>query len=136
MNQLGNEFVNPIAPRMNKIRAIAVTATSARHDMAVSTEVWTDVIAGRSLIMTADGGDVYFFFHNADAGTVDEANTTQGNANQCEVIHASMSRKVRPPFVPDGAGATVGLCQWLVVKGSVACTLRISVDSEDPANKY
>lgn len=136
MSQSELEASNPIVAQMSKIRAVAVTAASARHNMALSTEVWTDVIAGRRLRLTADGGDVYFFFNNADAGTVDEAMTTQGNANQADVIFASSSVIVRPHFVKIGAGATAGLAAWLVVKGSVPCTLRISVVSEDPTARY
>jgi len=136
MSQSELEASNPIAAQMSKVRAVAVTAASARHNMALSTEVWTDVIAGRRLRLTADGGDVYFFFNNADAGTVDEAMTTQGNANQCDVIFASSSIVVRPPFVKIGGANVAGVCAWLVVKGSVACTLRISVASEDPGARY
>ena len=137
MSQLDLEAVNPIAPLMGKIRAIAVTTSSARHNLAALAEFGTggDDMA-RVFRLEADGADVYFFFNNADAGTVDQTNTTAGNANQCAVIPMGQFRDVRMPWVKAGAGATTGIATWLVVKGSAACTLRITLSSEDPTKRY
>jgi len=137
MSQLDLEAVNPIAPLMGKIRAIAVTTSSARHNLAALAEFGTggDDMA-RVFRLRANGADVYYFFNNADAGTVDEANTTAGNANQCDVIPNGTFIDVRLPWVKIGGGATAGLATWLLVKGSAACVLRVTLSSEDPSKRY
>ncbi len=137
MSQLDLEAVNPIAARMGKIRAIAVTTTSARHNLAALAEFGTggDDMA-RVFRLRADGGDVYYFFNNADAGTVDQEEVAAGDADQCDVIPSGTFIDVRMPWVKIGGGATAGLATWLVVKGSVVCTLRISISSEEPGKRY
>ena len=134
MSQLDLEAVNPIAAQLGKIRAVAVTTTSTRHNLAVTgTEVWADVILGRMLRMYADGNDVYYAFNSADAGTVDETNTTAANATQCACIPAGDFRDVRPPYIKG-----TGLCSWLIVKvaaSTAAAVLRLEISSEDPVTK-
>lgn len=133
MSQLDLEAVNPIAAQLGKIRAIPVTTSSVIFDLSASTEVWTDVQGGRMLRLRADGNDVYYAFNFTNTGTIDETNTTQGNATQCAVIPAGDYEDVRVPRVEGPAG---GLCQYLLVKGAAACTLRLSVTSADPSRQY
>ena len=129
MSGIFEESVDPKGARLGNIRAIAVTTSSAITDLSASTEIWNDILAGRMIRMRADGGDVYYAFNTANSGTVDQTNTTPGNATQCDIIPAGQFIDVRPPYAANALG------QWLILKGSVACTLRISVCSESPHNK-
>lgn len=130
MSQLDLEAVNPIGPMLGKIRAVAVTTSSARHDLAALAEFGTGNELSRVLRLEANGGDVYYAFNTSDAGTVDEANTTAGNATQCAVIPDGQFRDIRVPYVRG-----TGLASWLLVKGSAACVLRVSLSSENPITR-
>jgi hypothetical protein len=131
MSQLDLEAVNPIGPLLGQIRAIAVTTSSARFDLSALAEFGTggDEMA-RVFRFTANGGDVYIAFNTSNAGSIDETNTTAGNATQCDVIPDGQFRDFRMPYVNG-----TGLATWLLVKGSVACKLRISKSSEDPIQR-
>jgi hypothetical protein len=135
MSQLDLEAVNPIAPLLGKIRAFAVTTSSARFDISACTEFSSDDLA-RVFRFEANGGDVYWAINNSNAGTVDETNTTASNATQCAVIPNGTFKDVRLPWVKIGGSATAGLATWLIIKGSAACTLRVSLSSENTSQRY
>jgi hypothetical protein len=136
MSQLDLEAVNPIAPLLGKIRAIAVTTSSARFDIAAMTEFGSggDDLA-RVFRFEATGGDVYIAFNTSNAGSIDETNTTASNATQCAVVRDGTFKDYRLPYVRLGGGVPAGLATWILVKGSVACTLRVSLSSEDPVQR-
>lgn len=131
MSAVEYEAYAPIGAGGTRIRAIAVTTSSANQDLAATpTEIATHVAAGRMLRLRADGGDVYYCFYKDGSLTIDQTNTTQGNSAQCDLIPAGQFVDVRPPYVQP-AGGLGQLWSFLYYKGSVACTLRISIASED-----
>jgi hypothetical protein len=130
MSQLDLEAVNPIGPLLGDIRAIAVTTSSARYDLSALAEFGLGEDLARVLRFEADGGNVYMAFTTANSGSISESVTTAGDAQQCAVIQAGTFKDYRLPYVRG-----VGLATWILVKGSPACTLRISISSEDPAQR-
>lgn len=126
MSTLEMESLTPIGAQLGKVRAISVTTSSARHNLAALTELSAAVDRGAILRLRADGDDVYYAFNTADSGSIDETNTTASNATQCDMIPAGDFIDVRCPRIADT------LATWLLVKGPTACRLRISISSENP----
>lgn len=123
-----HQAANIIAPLINVAAAGAVTARNRCAAIAIAgasgtfdltTYLQPGVLNGHYLTAQADGGDVFLFFNNVNAGTVDETVTTAGGVTACWKI-------------PNGTVQHFCIPQdytWLVAKGSVACKLRIYVSS-------
>jgi hypothetical protein len=112
MRANAEEAANILSPHIGKIAAIAVATSSARTDLAAAAQLGAEHGNGY-LTFVADGGKVWFFLNNADAGTADEAAVT-GND--------------RTFVIPDGGRMDFKLRNgytWLVHKGSAACVLRV-----------
>lgn len=118
------EAAHCIAPLINsaghnRIGVVAIGTGSAVFDLST---YLTAISRGHYLTLQADGGDVYFAMNNVNGGTVDESNTTAGNATVCWKI-------------PNGTVQHYQLVEdftFLVAKGSVACKLRLHVSSLSP----
>lgn len=109
------EGANVLSPNINKIAVLSVTTGSTRADLAAAGQLNGEESKG-FITLKADGGKVWFFFNNADAGTADEAETGAGTpANRTFMIADGESFRCR---LRDGA-------TWIVMKGSVACKLRV-----------
>lgn len=112
-----------ITPLLNtatnrRIANIAVTTSSARHDLALRLTKCTE---GHYYTFKALGGTVYLAFNNADAGTVDETAATAG-VTECFAL-------------TDGETTDWEFTDnytWLIVKGSAAANLRIALSSKNP----
>lgn len=128
-----------VAPIINttgagaKVRQVVVdvTGTSARVNLAGSSYFSTALNAdgpldGQLFDFTADGGNVYFFFNNSDAGTADPAATTNG-ATVCGGVLFDGTTKAY--VIPNSY-------TWLVVIGSGACKLRIALSSSSPNQTF
>lgn len=119
MNQEEFEYMVSIAPLLNtsarlRIARIAVTTSSARHDLSLRITGWNQ----GWLTFRAVGGDVSLAFNNADAGTVDRTTTSSG-ATECVTI-------------PDGDTVEwkmVDDFKWLIVQGSASCVLEVAKSS-------
>lgn len=117
------EATHRIAPLLNTATmlrgaAISVTTSSARHDLTLRL---TKVLDGHYYSFRAEGGTVYLAFNNADSGAVDETAVAAG-VTECYSI-------------PDGSEEDWQIpanYTWLIVKGSVACKLRIALSSKNP----
>lgn len=97
--------------RKENIVVLAVTTSSVSTDMAVTAQMGTDADS-YYWSFQADGGDVYIAFAEATGETVDETATT-GNT-RC----AKINNGERVDWL-------LGKEKFIVVKGSVACNLRI-----------
>ena len=128
------EELTPIAARLGKIRALPVTTSSVPFDLTTSTEIIADVNDGRFIRMQADGCDVYYAFSDV-TGAIDKTITAQANTLQCDVIPSGQYRDVRIPYKPTQGGAMGVLCSWLMLQGSAAGFLRISLSSESPRQR-
>lgn len=129
-----SEELTPIGARISKVRVIPVTTSSVAFDLTSSTEIIGDINDGRFVRLQADpAGDVYYAFDTA-TGTIDKTNSAQGNAAQCDVIPAGQYRDLKIPYKPNLPGVN-GLCSWLMVQGSAAGFLRISLSSESPRQR-
>ena len=105
---------------------IACTNTSAAIDLSGAnyTGLASALAAGRMVTLKADGGKVWYRWAAA-TGTVDETTTAASTpANQGVSIADGERVDERPP---------AGCSGWLIVKSSVACTLRVYVSSVNPA---
>lgn len=125
--------VAPIINTSGKVRqvVIAVTGTSARVNLAGSSYFSTALAAdgpldGQVFDFTADGGNVYFFFNNSDAGTADN-NATGNGVTVCGGV--LFDGVTKPFIIPNGY-------TWLVVIGSGACNLRIALSSTSPSQTF
>ncbi len=122
--------VPPIINTTTKVRqqVVAITTSSARTNLAaLMTGLAGDgALDGQYLDFTADGGNVYLFFNNADAGTIDETATGAGVTVAGGVI---FNGQTKPYIVPNGY-------TWIVAKGSAACNLRIAVSSQPPTRRF
>ncbi len=123
MNQNEFEAMECITPLLNttakeRIANVAVTTSSARHDM---TARLSNLTAGHYYDFTADGGDVGVAFNNANAGAVDRTTTTSG-VTECAVIPNGQTRCWK--FVDDYT--------WMIVQGSTTCILRVALSSRAP----
>lgn len=138
------EAMTPIGALLKGTRAIAVTTASQNFDLSAISEFKGAAAApipaydemASIFRLRADGGDVYYAFYFDNSGTIDDTNTTQGNATQCDVIPAGQFIDVRIPWTrrltTDGNGK---LCSFLYFKTKTGtATLRVSVCSE-PQNK-
>lgn len=140
-----NEAFSPRGARLSKIEAIAVTPTSAIIDLSTRTNIYAELLAGRLMLADADGADIYYAFNSENAGTINEANTTAGNATQCARIPAGALVPMRPYYhtlakknASGGAITVEGACRYLLVKtatGGVNATLRLSICSEQPSDE-
>lgn len=129
------EEFTPIAARQGKIRVIPVTTSSVAFDLTASTEIIGDLNDGRYVRLQAEpSSDVYYAFANV-TGTIDRTNSTQGSTLQCDCIPAGQYRDVKLPFVPNQPGVN-SLCFFLMVQGSAAGFLRISLSSESYKQRY
>lgn len=137
-----NEAFSPRGARLGKIEAIAVTTSSAIIDLSARTNIWADLQAGRLLLADADGADVYYAFNSENSGTIDQTNTTAGNQTQCARIPAGALVPLRPYYhtlakknASLGAITVEGICRYLLVRAPIACTLRLSICSEQPSDE-
>lgn len=111
------------APHMGSVSVTAISAVSARVNLAAAAELGTKVEAGRYICIVSDGADIYYFFNNADAGTADRTATGAGTvANRTFYAPAGVEKShvLR-------AGYT-----WLVVQGSGAGYVRAYISSVPP----
>ncbi len=136
MSQIELEALKPVGPVIGKIRAIAVTSTQGNTDLTSISEFGTGTDAARIFRLRADGNNIYFGFSNSSGATIDDTNTTQANATQCDVIPAGQFVDVCLPYKYNGTSA-VCLYSFLYYKTAtgLTATLRISVVSEDPGNR-
>jgi len=106
------EAANVAAPHIGQIAVIAVTTSSGRTNLAASGQLNGE--ESKSFItLVADGGKVWFFMNNADAGTADET---------------AVSGNDRVMMIPDGGRMDFRLRDgftWIVHKGSATCKLRV-----------
>lgn len=113
--------VNNATPSKGRIACIPVTTSSVSQDLSTYFPGTWD--QGHFFSMLADGGDIYFFFSpNAASDTVDETATTAAGASVCAKL-------------PNGSrwdGRLPENCQYLYVKGSAACKLRMNISSRRP----
>jgi len=120
MNQNDFEAMECIAPLLNtstrlRIANIAVTTTSARHNLATRLSTTS---AGHYFRFTAHGGDIAIAFNNADSGAVSNTTTTSG-VTECEIIPDGQTREWK--LVDDYT--------WAIVQGSGDCILRVALSS-------
>lgn len=132
------EGLEPVGARLRQIEAIAVTTSSVIIDLSTRTNLYAAAQSGRLLIFQSSGADIFYAFTSENSGSIDETNTTAGNATQCDMIPAGARIPIRPPYTPQylingsaGAIITAGMCRYLIVKGLVATTLRVSLASQD-----
>ena len=92
------EFEGVKGPAINGIAAMAVTTTTAGTDLSLATQLGAGIKKGKFITLVADAA-VFFFFNTSDAGTVDETNTTAGNATRCFLLPANTPLRV---LVPSG----------------------------------
>jgi hypothetical protein len=103
---------------------VAVTGSSARTNLASASYFSTGLAAdgpldGQIFDFTADGGNVYFFLNNEDAGTADNTATGNGVTVCGGVLFDGVTR---PFIIPNGY-------TWLVAIASASCNLRIALSS-------
>lgn len=114
------EIIAPLINTATRLRGcvVAITTSSARTNLA---PLLTALNQGDAnyFDFTADGGNVYFFLNNSDAGTIDEAATGAGVTVAGGVLFNGVTRSFK---IPNGY-------TWIVAKGSAACNLRIAVSS-------
>lgn len=122
--------VAPVINTSTKIRqaVIAVTTSSARTNLAAS---FPGLVAGGPLDgqyfdFTADGGNVYLFFNNSDAGTIDDTATGTGVTVAGGVV---FNGQTKPFIVPSGF-------TWMVAKASANCNLRIALSSNSKGQRF
>lgn len=142
LSKAAQEGLEPVGARLKDIEALAVTTSSVIIDLSTRAAIWAELQAGRLMMVQSSGVDVFYAFHSENSGSIDETNTTAGNATQCDMVPAGARLPMRPPYVTQkevnsSAGATtnLGLCQFLIVKGPVATILRLSLASEDQLKK-
>jgi hypothetical protein len=117
-------------PRASLLFNVAITTSSQAIDLngANYASLLAAIQDGRMVTLQADGGKVWYRWGTA-TGTVDETKTAADTpANQGAVLAADERRDERPP------GSGTNACTWLIVKGQVACTLRIYVSSVSPSS--
>lgn len=132
---MDRESLCPVGARLGRIRVIPVTTSSVAFDLSASTEIASGngIDGERFLRMRADGCDVYYAFDTV-TGTIDRTITTQGVTTQCDLIPNGQYIDVLLPWKPK-QGAASGLCLFLMVQGSAAGFLRLSLASEPPATR-
>lgn len=110
--------VNNANPSKGRIACIPVTTSSVSQNLATYFPgTWSQ---GHFFDLLADGGDIYFFFSpNASSDTVNEATTIAADPTVCQKLNNGERLSGR---VPDG-------CQYLYLKGSVGCKLRMNISS-------
>ncbi len=123
--------LNPIGPRQGRIRALACTASSQNIDLTTISETAEAVNGNQIFSLTAEGGDVWYFFGTASS-TIDRTNTTQGNSSQADYLPAGASRDVHVPYVKGTGGNSGVAATFLHYQAAVASgvILRVSVSSE------
>lgn len=121
------EAANVLLPLVNKAASdargarfrtavIAVTTSSVAQDISTYITEWDQ---GHFFSLQADGGDVYFVTSDVGTDSIDEAITTAGAVTLCQKI-------------PNGSrwdGRLADGYKYLIVKGSAACKLRVSLSS-------
>lgn len=133
MSQIALEALKPVGPVMGKIRAIAVTSTTANTDLSAISEFTGK--AARIFRLQADGADIYYGWYNVAGQTLDDTNTTQANATQAALIPAGQFRDECIPYIYAGPSG-VSLYSFLHYKtASGTGKLRITVVSEDPGDR-
>lgn len=115
------EYVSEKGPPISGISAMAVTSTTAGTDLSATTELGASIKKGKFITLIADA-DVYFFFNTSNAGTVDETNTTAGNATRCFLLPAKLPMRV---LVPQGG------YHFIRYKTATTATLRAYISSMD-----
>ncbi len=121
MSAIELQAAHIIGPHIGKVSVVASTTSSARVNLAATTELGSDCEAGKFTTICATGGDVYFFMNNADTGTAD-GGATSGN-NRCFVLK-------------DGVPMTFALRSgytWLVHIATASCVIRSYVSSKPPS---
>jgi hypothetical protein len=123
------ESFDVIGPLDGQIYVQPVTTTSTSFDVS-ATVVGAALLSGRTLALRADGCKVYYSWGTV-THTVDDTNTGSGNG-RCGVIpdgQVSLERLNRPNGQP---------AVWLSVRAASGAsgTIRISVATQDPINKY
>lgn len=139
------EGLRPIGARLAKVEAIPVTTSSVIIDLQARTNIWnasTDSASQGRLLMLQTSADVYYAFNSENSGSIDQTNTTPGNATQCDMIPAGARVPIRVPYTSqaqvnaNASGITnLGMCRYLLVRGDIASTLRISLASEASSKK-
>lgn len=139
ISRAAQEGLEPVGARLKQIEAVAVTTSSVIIDLSTRTNIWTALQSGRLLMMQSSGTDVFYAFNTENSGSIDDTNTTAGNATQCDMVPAGARLPVRPPYIPQiqinqsaGTITNLGLCRYLIVKAPIATVLRLSLASEDP----
>ena len=119
------EVITPVINTASRLRGcvVAITTSSARTNLAT---LLTNEDGGHIYDFTADGGNVYLFMNNADAGTIDETATGAGVTVAGRVIFNGQTLPLK--FVNDYT--------WLVAKGSAACNLRIQLSSRGRGQNF
>lgn|SRR5262249_46788883 len=143
ITQQMEEGLCPIGATLKGVEAIAVTTSSVIIDLSTRTNIWTAMQRGHLITADADGADVYYAFNDANSGSIDQTNTTAGNATQCGRIPAGalppMRAAVFGPKDINGTGGDMGQrtnpgrCQYLIVRAGIPCTLRLYVSSQAPS---
>lgn len=108
-------------PRGARFRTavIPVTTSSVAQDISGYITEWDQ---GHYLSLQADGGDVYFVTSDVGTDSIDETSTVAGAVTLCQKI-------------PNGTrwdGCLADGYKYLIVKGSAACKLRVSISSRRP----
>ena len=119
------EVIVPVINTDTKVRGcvVAITTSSARTNLAA---LLNGTRSGHVFDFTADGGNVYLFFNNADAGTIDETATGAGVTVAGRVIFNGQTVPLK--FVNNYT--------WLVAKGSAACNLRVQLSSRGNGQNF
>lgn len=126
MSEILLEAENIIAPIMNgagyggksRIAAFAATTASGTTNLADYLSDWDD---GHFLTLVATE-NLYVFFNNEDAGTVDETEVTAEHADAAWLIPAFSYFHFR--ILKDYS--------WLVHKAASNCTVRVYLSSAPP----
>lgn len=133
----------PVFAVLRGCEAIAVTTSSVVIDLSARTNIWTAMLRGHLITADADGADIYYAFTDANSGSIDQTNTTAGNATQCARIPAGALvpgrtvkfglQDVNGTAGDFGQRTNAGRCQFLIVRAGVASTLRLYVSSQAPS---
>lgn len=121
MGEFTEESANELAPIMGQIAVVALDGTSSRTNLAAAAQLGTEATKGL-ITMVPDGGNVYFFFNNSNAGTASSTEDGSGTPNN------------RTAFCPNGGRMDFALRQdpagagadytWFVAKASAATLVR------------
>lgn len=126
------EFASPILPRDGDIDVLTPTTSSQEQDLTALANCGPDIVGGRAIRMTADGGDVYVNLGSVAAGSVDS--TSVAGLTQGQMIAAGDFMEGFLPYVDLGTGATgQGAARYLRYRTTAPGTvrLRISIVSEE-----